>query len=385
MYLVDLCSPAGIDTVVDSLPAPVISIKGWSKRINAPGKFVFSIHRNHPAATDENLQMWRHIRLFRDPRNGDDELLPAWHGFIISKRQIGERIEVLCAGGLKIFTKRYTGPNAVFTGEGSADVFALLATTNSVDGPTGISEGQGGVTTTVDLSLRGVQILKVLEDFAAATGGEFESDDEAVLHFVPSLGSDKSGLIELIFDKTGESENNLIDFEIAEDGEPMVNKIIGTSTENGGMESEFIHPTSPDTYPILVERKAFNQANSQDMLDNLTEAYGLQKAFPVSDLQAQPVTASKKLNPLTGTREMSGLQYEDVSVGDLVLVTIVTPNRNTSVVKRIAELIVDVDDNLNEQLRFTFSEPGVYVTEQYLSETELPELKRRVQELEAAL
>ncbi len=383
-YLLDLCSTTG-PTVLESLPSPEATIHGWSKRINAPGKLVFSLNRNNPAATDENLRMWRHIRLYRRPRNGTEELLPVWYGVIVSKQQVSDRIEVLCQGALKIFSKRYTAEDADFDGEGSAEAFDLLTYTESEDGPTGISEGAGGVSETMDLTLDAVQIDRAFEEFASATGAEYEIDDEGALNFVPSLGEDKSELIELIFRSDGEPGGNVLDFQVGEDGEPMANKVIGTSTKSGGLTYTYEHPTSSDTYPVLVERKAFNQANNIGTLQALTDAYGLQRAFPVPDFRAIPATETKKFNPLTGQREMSGLSYEDVSVGDLVLVTVVTPNRNESVVKRIAELIVDVDENLNERLKFTLTEAGIFVTENYLAENELPSLRRRIQELEASL
>ena len=382
MYVIDLLSTVGT-SVEESLPVPIVTVRGWSKRINAPGKFVFSIHRNHPSATDENLRMWRHVRLFRQPRDGTDEMRSAWYGIMLSKRQVGDRIEVLCHGALTILDKRDV--SGTFTGGGSDEAFTLLEATNADDGPTGISTGADGVATTMDVTLTGVKLSRALDEFAAATGGEYEVDDDAELNFVPSLGEDKSDIIELIFQTNGDPGSNVTSFEVAEDGEPMANKIIGTSSASGGLTSEYTHPTSSDTYPVLVERKAFNHANDQATLDALTEAFGLQRAFPIPDFQAVPATATKKFNPLTGEREIAGLQYEDVSVGDLVLVTIITPNRNESVVKRILELIVDVDENLNEQLRFTLGEAGVFVTEQYLSDATLPDIKRRLQEIEASL
>lgn len=384
MYLLDILGPTDA-TPQDSLYSPDITVTGWSKRINAPGKFVFSMHKDNPSATDETLQMWRGVRLYRTPRDGTNTLLKAWFGVIISKREVGDRIEVLCAGGLKIFAKRYTGGNESFTGAGSTEAFGLLSDTNANDGPTGISQGTGGVATTLNLTLDSIDIQQAFEQIAAATDAEFEVDDDALLNFVPSLGSDKSATIELIFQRDSKPGSNVVSIEIAEDGEPMANKVIGTTTASSGLTSTYTHPTSTPTYPVLVDHKTFNTANNQTTLDALTEAFGLQRGLPVPDFQAVPATATKKFNTLTGQREIAGLQYGDVEVGDLVLVTIITANRNISVVKRIAELIVDVDENLNEKMRFTLTTTGVFVTEQYLGESELPDIKRRIQRVEAQL
>lgn len=383
MYLIDLCSTTGDSEVVDSLETPVITVRGWSKRINAPGKLVFSIHRNHPAATDENLRMWRHVRLYRKPRDGTATKASVWYGLIISKRQLGDHIEVLCHGALRIFDKRYTDQEATFSGQASTEALGLLSATNLNDGDTGIAEGDGGVTTTVSLILDAITLSRAFEELAMASGAEYEVDDDALFNFVPSLGSDKSATIELIFRTNGDPGTNVIDFEVAEDGEPMANKIIGTTS--GGLSSTYEHPTSSDTYPVLVERKAFNSADDQTTLDSLVESYGLQRSFPIPDFQAVPATATKKFNAISGTREIAGLQYEDVQVGDLVLVTIITPNRNESVVKRIAEVIVDVDENLNERLRFTLTEAAIFVTERYLDETAFGDIKQRIQQIEYLL
>jgi len=370
-YVIDLLENDG-SAVVDSLPVPVVSVRGWSKRINAPGKLVFSLHSNSPSATDESLRMWRHVQFHR---SGE----PDWYGVIVGKRQIGDRIEVLCHGALRIFSKRFTG-DETFTGQGSAEAFGLLSDANG-DSATGITSGTGGVTATMDVSLNFVQMLRAFEEFGAATGGEFQIDKNPILDFVPSLGSDKSATVELIFQQDGSPGTNLSEIEIAEDGEPMATRVIGTS---GALTSTYNHPDAGD-YPLLVDRKVFSHANDQNTLDALTVAYGFQRGLPIPDFQAVPATATKKLNAITGEREISGIDYGDVSVGDLVLVTIITPNRNTSVVKRIAELAVDVDEQLNERLRFTLTEAGVFVTERYLDDTAFADIKRRIQEIEQEL
>jgi hypothetical protein len=383
-YAVEIYGPTG-GTVQDFLPSPVITVKGWTDRINAPGKFVFLMHKFHASATPETLRMWRHVRLYRRPRDGTRTKEAVWYGVIIAKREVGDFIEVLCHDSLRIFSKRYTGANESFTGQGSTEAFGLLSDTNSNDGATGISQGTDGVTTTLNLTLDHTEMLRAFEEIASATGGEFRGNVDGELDFVPSLGSDKSATIELIFQRDGRPGSDLIDIEIAEDGEPMANKIIGTTTGGIGFTSTYTHPTSTPDYPVLIERKTFNQANNQGTLDALTEAYGLQRGLPVPDFQAVTATATKKFNPITGTRVISGLQYGDVEVGDLVTVTIVTPNTDISVTKRIAELIVDVDENMNETMRFTLTEAGVFVTERYLDDTANADIKRRIQEIEQSL
>jgi hypothetical protein len=356
----------------DTLYTPSITIEGWSKRINAPGRLVFSMNKYHPSATDELLKLWRPVRLYR---SGAAE----WFGFMLAKREIGDEVQVVCEGGLRIFTKRYTGADERFNGQGSTEAFGLLSDTNA-DDDTGITQGTGGVTSTKDITLDSVQILRALEELAGAHGAEFEVDADAKLNFVPSLGSDKSETLELIFRRDGQPGSNVLQLDIAEEGEPMANKVIGTTAS---LTSTFTHPTSD--YPLLIERKAFNHANDQGTLDALTEAYCNQRAFPIPDFQAIPVTETRKFNPITGQRELSGLSHEDASVGDLVTVTVVTENRNYSVVKRIAEITVDIDENMNERMRFTFTKAGVFVTESYLAATEYRDIKRRLAEIEASL
>lgn len=379
-FALDLCDGSDVD---ETLHTPIINVKGWSKRINAPGKMVFRMNKHHAEATDANLRLWRNIRLYRRKRDGTADMEAVWYGLILAKREVGDYIEVLCHGALRIFSKRETGAAEAFTGQGSTEAFGLLTAANLV-GPTGVSEGTGEITETLDLELDHVEMLRAFEQIHSATGGEFEVDDLGALNSVASLGSDKSATIELIFRQDGQ-EGNLLSYEIAEDGEQMANRIIGTTNAGGGLTSTYNHPTSTDDYPVLVERKAFNEAQDQGTLDALTEAYGLQRGLPIPDFHAIPATAVKKFNTLTGEREISGLQYGDVEVGDLVLVTVITPNRNESLVKRVAELIVDVDENLNEEFRFTLTEAGVFVTERYLDDTEMHDIKRRIQEIELAL
>lgn len=379
-FALDLCSGANVE---ETLHTPIINVKGWSDRINAPGKMVFYMNKNHAEATDDNLRLWKNIRLYRRKRDGTAEMEAVWYGVIIAKREVGEYIEVLCHGALRIFVKRYTGASETFTGQGSTEAFGLLSDAN-VTGNTGVTEGTGAVTATLDLTLDHVEMLRAFEQIHSATGGEFEVDPLGALNSVQSLGSDKSATVELIFRRDGQ-EGNLISYEIAEDGEPMANRIIGTSTAGGGLTSTYNHPTSTDDYPVLVEYKAFNQAQDQTTLDALTEAYGLQRGLPIPDFRAVPATAVKKFNTITGEREISGLQYGDIVVGDLVLVTVITPNRNESVAKRVAEVIVDVDENLNEEFRFTLTEAGVFVTERYLDDNEMRDIKTRIQEIEQSL
>jgi len=116
----------------------------------------------------------------------------------------------------------------------------------------------------------------------------------------------------------------------------------------------------------------------------MTTAYLTQRANPLTDLSVEPAPASKTYNPITNTRTVTGLQYDDISLGDLITVNIVTPSRTVSTTKRIAELSVDVDENLNERMRLTLSASGVFITAAYLDSQTIDEVKRRIKELEAA-
>src|SRR5690606_6818432 len=139
---------------------------------------------------------------------------------------------------------------------------------------------------------------------------------------------------------------------------------------------------SQTAYGVLIERKTFNEANDQDTLDAMTAAYLTQRSKPITDFRVVPTLASKKVHPYSGARTLSGLEYGDVVVGDLVTVTITTENSTISTAKRVAEIVVEVDENLLETMRFTLSESGVFVTSSMLDGAEIDDLKRRIKELE---
>ncbi len=285
MYQIDIFSDTSLATVQDTLSTPDITVKGWTDMINGPGKLVFSMHKFNASATAENLRMWKPVRFYR----WDEEFIAIWYGFIMAKNKVGDQIEVLCHGGLRVLSRRVinSGGSQTFTGPGSAAMFDVLDTTNSDDGDSGIVEGAGDVSTTLNITLNGVDLLRVAEEIAGATGAEFRVNPDAELDFVQSLGTDKSEVLEFIYQQNGDP-SNLLDIEIGEDGEPMANRIYGTSTEGGTLQSTYTHPTSSTYYPRLIEVKAFNQANDQATLDALTETYGKQRGLPIPDLKAMP-------------------------------------------------------------------------------------------------
>lgn len=358
----------------------------WSKRINAPGRFTFTLPYGSVDATPTNLQKYKRVKLFRKKRDGTGEHEVVWYGYVEDhKRTSSGEITVFCVGALQLFRKRYTAEDEQFNGQGSTEALGLLSDTNSNDGDTGITAGSGGVTGTKDVQETGyVDVLKAWEDLAAAHTAEFEIDDAGAFNFVDSLGSDKSSTVTLEFRRDGTPGGNLVDFEEGELGRDMANKVIGTSTAGGGLTSTKDDATSQTTYGVLIERKQFNEAQDQSTLDAMTQSYLTQRAEPIQDFQVVPDLARKKFN-VDGTRTVSGIDVGDVAVGDLVSVEIVTENQSITSAKRIAEIIVNVDENNNEVLRYTLTKSGVFITARYLDAAESEDIRRRLQHVEAQL
>jgi len=382
MYRIALYTTTGDSSTTTVLSTGDMTVKGWSKRVNAPGKMTFSMHKANLKATATNLRQYRRARLYRRKRDNTNTYEAVWYGYIEGTKQIGDEIEVVCVGMLQLFAKRETGVREQFNGQGSTEAFGLLTATNATDGATGITTGTGGVTSTRDLTLDQREISKAWEELAKAHDAEFEIDDAGAFNFVSALGTDKSATITLSFRQDGQPGSNVNELDLGEDGQDMANRLIGISSALGGLTSTKEDAASQTLYGVLIARKVFNEANDQTTLDAMTQAEVSQRANPITDLRMEPTLATKKFNAVTGTRVVSGLQYGDVVVGDTVTVNIVTPNRTISGAKRIAEITVDVDENGQERMRFTIAESGVYVTASYLDSKEIKDLKRTVKELE---
>jgi len=384
MLRLDLYSTTDTTTAEDSFFPPIIKIKGWTHRINAAGKLVFSIRADDENATEEKLRKYRRVRLYRRPQDGSSTTYEAvWLGYIESSKEIEGEIEVLCMGMLEFFKKRYV--NGSFNGEGSTEAFSMLTSANST-GATGITSGTGGVTSTQDVTFSNKDMLRGWEQLSRAHGAEFEIDSDGALNFVSALGSDKSSTIELSFRRDGTPGGNIDRIDIGEDGEQMANRVIGYSSGGGGgLTSTQDDTTSQSTYGVLVERVNFSDAQSQGTLDSMASSFLTQVANPIQDYRIQPTLARKVLDPVTGTRTVSGLQYGDLVVGDLVTAVIQTRSQTIETTKRIAEITVSVDENFNEQLRYTLTESGVFVTAAFLDTDEVNELRRRIRELESLL
>lgn len=385
MYRIELYETTGDSTVQTALYSPVVRVDSWSKRINAAGHLVFSLHRFDTKATEENLRHYRRVRLFRKNRDSTGEYEAVWFGYIEAVNQVDDRIEVFCTGMLDLFKKRYTGASEQFNGQGSTEAFGLLTDTNGNDGATGITAGTGGVTTTRDITLDHREILSAWEELARAHDAEFEIDDDGDFNFVPELGTDQSSVIELIFRRDGSPGNNVQEIEVGEDGRDMANQVVGVTGAGGGLTSTIDDATSQTTYGVLIERRTFNHANDQTTLDAITQSYVDQVAHPITDFRIVPEMARRSFDPVGGTLSLSGLDYGEVSIGDLITVDIVSDNRTISETKRIAEIVVDVDENMQETLRFTLSKSGVFVTATLLDRKEIQELKRKIKELEAQM
>lgn len=362
-------------------------LKGWSHRINAPGRMTFSLPWDDAQATDDFLQKYRAVRMLRKTRDGSKTYVAEWGGYIEAHKRLDNEIEVYCQGTLQLFKKRFTDADQTFTGQGSADAEALLDQTNADDGDTGVTFGTGGVTATQNTKVDAQDILRAWEEMGLATGGEFEIDPFRVFNFVPSLGSDKSTgatIVTLTFRRDRRAGSNVRGMEDGEDATDLVNKVIATSAVGGSYTAE--DAASQAKYGVLIERRQFNTAQNAGTLEEMADRYVLQRANPITDFRVEPLLSAKRFNTATGQEQLTRLAYGDVRVGDLVACDIRTQNKSVTTAKRIAEIVVSVDENGAERVLYTLSEAGVYVTASMFDDARsIQELKRKVKEIEALL
>lgn len=380
-YRLDLLSNVGPLEVSSVLFSPDIAVESYSKRINAPGKMVFSIRATNPKATANNLRPYRRVRLYRQTDSG---YVPCWFGYIEDKAEFEGRIEVICAGMLNFFTHRFTADNEAFTGQGSTEAFGLLSDCNS-DSDTGVTAGSGGVTTTKSVEAQGkLDVFTAWTKLAQAHTAEFDINDDGEFNFVPSIGSDLSASLTLVFRRDGSPGSTLSSIRISENGRDMATRIVAKSSASG--VSEYIYDSPfQSTYGVIVEQKTFNEAQDDATLEAMTDAFGSQREQPIPDFQVSPESVHLVLNQRTGERVERGLDYFDVSIGDLVSTQIITENMSLNTAKRIAEIVVNVDANGKETMSFTLTEAGVFVTAGYLDASRSDELIRQVAYLQSVL
>jgi len=383
MYRLAIYETTGTTTPKTTLFEGDFRVERWSKRISAPGKLAFSMYAFHAKATEDNLLPYRRVELLRRDSSGTYQKV--WFGYIEAYKQIGINVEVICQGMLNLFKKRFTAASTSFTGQGSTEAFGLLTDTNNDDGATGITTGSGGVTTTRNLTIGRTDLLRAWEYLAKAHTAEFEINDNGVFDFVSTLGSDKSGTLTLRFRRDGEPGSGIRDIRLGADGEPMVNRVIGHSSVGGGISYQYDNATSQATYGVLIEHKTFNEAQNISTLTPMTTVYGTQRANPAPDFRIEPELESQKVDPVSGTRTLSGLSVEDIVVGDLITADILSENQTVSATKRIVEIVVEVDDSGKERLLLTLSESGIFISASYLDESFADDIKRRLRDAEALL
>jgi hypothetical protein len=374
-FRIDLLGMTDFDPVT-VLFSPEITVESWSRRINAPGKMVFSIKSTHEKATDTNLRIYRRVRLSIGDAPG---YTPVWLGYIDDKNEENGRIDIVCTEMLGFFAKRFVHEGG-FTGEGSFEAFDTLTTANA-DHETGITEGEGGVTSTSNVETQGyVSVLKLWELLAQAHNAEFQINTDGTFDFVPALGSDKSGSIHFIYRRDGKPGNNLNSYKRGESGQDMANRVYGVSSAAG----EYIYDDtdSQDDFGVIADVKQFNEAQDAGTLESMTTSYGTQRSSPPPDFRVVPQLAMKRLNVRTGERNLSGLTYADISIGDLVTVTAETENQSETAAKRIAEIIMEIDENGNETMNLTLSQAGIFITAGYLDANRVNDLTTRIKQIE---
>lgn len=381
VFLHDISGSTPADHLLDDA-----KLEGFSRRINSYGQAKFTIPRFSTNATNDKLKKYRRVSIFRRKNTSATSFECVWFGYIESHNKAGEtELQVNCMEMLKFFKKRFTADSEQFTGQGSTEAFGLLSDTNTNDGATGVSQGTGGVTTTKNLQMAGADILRAWEFLAEAHNAEFEIDCTGKFNFVSSIGTDKSSTVLLVFRRDETPGSNIRDYEDGEDGEDMVNKLIGKSSAGGGLTSTQQDSTSQTNHGVLIGKKVFNEAQDQSTLDQMTSSTLTQIANPLADTKLLPLIGVRRYNPITNQREVSTLDYSSFGLGDLVSVRIITENQNIDTTRRIAEIEVSVNDEDEEDISITTTKAGVFITAAYLDFDLVKELKRKIQELELVI
>src|SRR5687768_4233823 len=92
-------------------------VKGWSNRISAPGRMVFTLPAGSAGATDARLRKYKQVTLERRKQDGSGADEGVWRGYIEAHKRTSEaEFTVYCVGLLQLFRKRFTAANETFTG-----------------------------------------------------------------------------------------------------------------------------------------------------------------------------------------------------------------------------------------------------------------------------
>lgn len=420
MFRLDVYPATGDRTIITSFFTPDMTILNWSKRVSDAGTMTFSMPAFSTKATETNLKMYNQVRLWRRSRR-TGEYLKVWTGYIEAKQQFDDTIEVLCVGMVKLLEKRLT------TSSTAQDVNTTLNTMNT-DAPTGITVGNITATGTADLDTGFSSIRTIIDRYADGANAEYEIDDEFAFNFVPLLGSDQSSIYTLVFRRDGSPGNTVQEVELGEDGERMVNRLTGVShnvTNFGEYQIAYDHATSTydsddslDTYDrtaitqsgsetkiilncvdsqvdygydnerfIIEEYASFDDATTFQTLQSMADDFVNQRKIPLSQYRIKPELIRRAFDPASGGRQVieSLLDYNDVSVGDLITVQVRTENQVIDDTRRITEITVTVNEELEEEMRFTLTQAGVRLTAVLAERKEVEELQRRIALLESKL
>lgn len=357
-------------------------IRSWSRDVYGPRRLTFRLPAGSANAGTSTLQKYRRVKLFRQKQDGSYDETCEWWGYLESHKHISPaEYEVYCAGPVYLFKHRFSHKDETFTGQGSTEAFDLLAQTNSEDGDTGVTAGTGGVTTTRDVKAQGYQdVLSIWEELKKAHDCDLEIDSDWVLNFVPSVGTDKSVSLPPLVYRSDEPGSTVEGVEEGEDGAPLRNKIIGTNSA-GTLTSVMEDAASQATYGVLVEVKVFNEAQDQTTLDAMTQAYLDQVKQPAADFGARPKLSRREFDVVSGGLAVTGEEYGDTVPGDLRACEIVTAGETLDAVKRVIEILVEVEKD-KERVTFTLAEEGVFVSANGLAGRTGPDIERRVLKLE---
>lgn len=353
LRLLDITGTSVQATITDA------TILRWADLMNGPGPMVYTVPFDSQHAREYYLQKYKRLELSRSKHDGSGEDEVVWFGFIDAHKRLSPaEITVFCEGIPQLFLARFTAKDETFPGPASDEAFDLLEDTND-DYETGISTGDGGVASTLDVKAEGRKaVLGMLEEMREAHGAEYRFQLDRTLDFVPQIGEDKSDTVTLVY-RTDEPGSNVEEFADGEDGKPLRNRIIGENPDLA-LESIKTDTDSRDTYGLLVDVVTFREAQDQPTLEALTQAHLDRTKLPAPAFEAVPILARKEFDIVTNGYVLTGFQYGVASPGDIVGCEIVSAGKSVTTDRRVVEVNVEVEDG-KERVTFTLGDPGVFV------------------------
>jgi len=274
----------------------------YKKTVGKTGTAEFTIRLDNEKSTTDNLRHYNRISII------EDGVVKFWG--IISELDIDlDVVRVRCLELVHILEKRIVGDDYATNGTASAVITDLMNQINA-DEDTGISIGNLAVSSTVNNVYNYADVLTILKSIGDSTSSQFFIDNDRKLNFLSEIGSDVSDTVIFEYDIDQKQSANILSFSVRDSGDSIVTKAFGKSDSRTSTQED---TAGQAKYGIIESYTDFRVANSQDDLDDFTNASLMQNEF----------SPDVKLSPRV---------EDNFEIGDKIRV-------------KIKNKLVDIDDN----------------------------------------